>query len=133
MGQAVLSFMVRCPQFRVIQCIEVYGEIDDIERSGLFELSVLSQVSTIEGCRLTGIPLHMHYFGSLVCLGKELQVGCVDFIITLHVLCSPSGPFPLSLSLASSLLHFPLALLYMSYTCALLQPSSYFCSTASSA
>ena len=45
-GQALLSIIAKCPQFRRFQCIEVY---EDMYTLGLLELSVLSLVSVVEG------------------------------------------------------------------------------------
>ena len=53
--QAVLSYTARCPQFMGFQYIEVYGDTQYI-RSGLFELSVLSQASAVEGYPLSRVP-----------------------------------------------------------------------------
>ena len=44
-----------CPLFRGCLSIEVYGTT---VQSGLSELSVISWVSAVEGCPLSGVPLY---------------------------------------------------------------------------
>ena len=47
-----LLSVIRCPLWRGSECKEVYGET-----IGTQSLSVISQVSAVEGCPLSGVPL----------------------------------------------------------------------------
>jgi len=54
-------------------------------QSGLSELSVISWVSAVEGCPLSGVPLYLHkslrYFVNLLCS-----------MLKILVIRTPSGP-----------------------------------------
>ena len=45
--------VTRCPLWRGSECTEVYGETIWTQ-----SLSVISQVSAVEGCPLSGVPLY---------------------------------------------------------------------------
>ena len=52
--RVLLYRIAGCPLLRDFECIEVYG---DTVRTLILEMSVISQVSAIEGCPLSGVPL----------------------------------------------------------------------------
>ena len=56
MGPKLVSVIIAgCPLLRGFECIEVYG--DTVQ--GHSEMSVISQVSAVEGCPLSGVPPYM--------------------------------------------------------------------------
>ena len=56
-GQAVLSFIARCLQFRGFQCVEVYGDTCIIYIRDFLNCPFILQVSTVERCPLSRVPL----------------------------------------------------------------------------